>query len=102
MLICAELRLPHSRVTPVENLYAALPMFLYYNVTLLKPLLVPLLEQQNNTARYPYASKDLGKLHYHSRWHLTINGSVGTAFPVASGPSLVASEAIERKHSLSN
>ena len=35
-------------------------MFLYYNATILKPLLVPLLEQQSNTAQFPYASKDLG------------------------------------------
>lgn len=55
------------RVTPVENLYAALPMFLYYNATLLKPLLVPLLEQQNNAAQYPYAAKDLGIILIHSR-----------------------------------
>ena len=70
MLDCIPLCSPHSRVTPVENLYTALPMFLYYNATLLKPLLIPLLEQQNNTAQYPYASKDLGKLHLYPRRHL--------------------------------
>ena len=37
-------------------------MFLYYNATLLKPLLVPLLEQQTNPAQFPYAAKDLGML----------------------------------------
>lgn len=50
----------HRRVTPVETLYAALPMFLYYNATLLKPLLLPLLEQQNDAVQFPFASKDLG------------------------------------------
>ncbi|EPS95243.1 hypothetical protein FOMPIDRAFT_1054403 [Fomitopsis schrenkii] len=68
-----------GRVTPVENLYAALPMFLYYNATLLKPLLVPLLEQQNSAAQFPYAAKDLG-----------------TAFPKAPGPTLLLTEAIEQ------
>ncbi|EPS95242.1 hypothetical protein FOMPIDRAFT_1054402 [Fomitopsis schrenkii] len=68
-----------GRVTPVETLYAALPMFLYYNATLLKPLLLPLLEQQNDAVQFPFASKDLG-----------------TAFPTVSGPSLISEQAIEQ------
>ncbi|KAH9914021.1 uncharacterized protein B0H18DRAFT_887542 [Fomitopsis serialis] len=68
-----------QRVTPVEKLYAALPLFLYYNASLVKPLLVPLLEQQNTSlGEYPYASKDLGSL-----------------FPAVSGPNLTSTEAIE-------
>ncbi|KAH9924482.1 uncharacterized protein B0H18DRAFT_1211906 [Fomitopsis serialis] len=69
-----------QRVTPVERLYAALPMFLYYNATLVKLLLVPLLEQQNTSlGAFPYASKDLGSL-----------------FPDVSGPNLISTEAIEQ------
>ncbi|KAH9914017.1 uncharacterized protein B0H18DRAFT_151561 [Fomitopsis serialis] len=69
-----------QRVTPVEKLYAALPMFLYYNATLVKLLLVPLLEQQNTSlGAFPYASKDLGSL-----------------FPNVSGPNLTSTEAIEQ------
>ncbi|KAH9914014.1 uncharacterized protein B0H18DRAFT_887524 [Fomitopsis serialis] len=68
-----------QRVTPVEKLYAALPMFLYYNASLVKLLLAPLLEQQNTSlGAYPYASKDLGSL-----------------FPDVSGPNLTYAEAIE-------
>ncbi|KAH9913166.1 uncharacterized protein B0H18DRAFT_941756 [Fomitopsis serialis] len=69
-----------QRVTPVEKLYAALPLFLYYNASLVKPILVPLLEQQNTSlGEYPYASKDLGSL-----------------FPAVSGPNLTSTEAIEQ------
>ncbi|KAH9914023.1 uncharacterized protein B0H18DRAFT_1125885 [Fomitopsis serialis] len=69
-----------QRVTPVEKLYAALPMFLYYNASLVKPLLVPLLEQQNTSlGAFPYASKDLG-----------------SSFPEVSGPNLTSTEAVEQ------
>ncbi|KAH9830721.1 uncharacterized protein C8Q71DRAFT_319596 [Rhodofomes roseus] len=69
------------RVTPVETLYAALPMFLYFNNgSLVKPLLVPLLEQQNvSISRYPSAAKDLGE-----------------TFPAVTGPNLVSQEGIEQ------
>ena len=40
-------------------------MFLYYNATILKPILIPLLEQQSDTAQFPYASKDLGMSSLH-------------------------------------
>lgn len=38
-----------------------MPAFLYLNSSLAKPLLVPLLEQQNSSqASFPFAAKDLG------------------------------------------
>ncbi|KZT68278.1 hypothetical protein DAEQUDRAFT_812241 [Daedalea quercina L-15889] len=74
------------RVTPVETLYAALPMFLHYNASFLKPLLEPLLEQQNSsTNSSPYAAKD-----------------IGDSFPVVSGPTLASEESVERKNMLSH
>ncbi|KZT68277.1 hypothetical protein DAEQUDRAFT_337507 [Daedalea quercina L-15889] len=69
-----------NRVTPVENLYAALPMFLYFNASLVKPLLVPLLEQQNSSlGSFPSAASD-----------------IGSTFPTVSGPNLDPNEAIEQ------
>ncbi|KAH9920686.1 uncharacterized protein B0H18DRAFT_1213278 [Fomitopsis serialis] len=68
------------RVTPVEKLYAALPMFLYLNASLVKPLLVPLLEQQNTSlGAFPYAAKD-----------------IGSSYPAVSGPNLTSQEAYEQ------
>ncbi|KAH9924399.1 uncharacterized protein B0H18DRAFT_1119936 [Fomitopsis serialis] len=68
------------RVTPVEKLYAALPMFLYFNASLVKPLLVPLLEQQNTSlGAFPYAAKD-----------------IGSSYPAVSGPNLTSQEAYEQ------
>ena len=91
----------HSRVTPVEKLYAAFPMFLYYNATLLKPLLVPLLEQQADVVQFPYASKDLGTTHIYGYCMASLSSRIGTTFPTVLGPSLFAPEAIEREFALS-
>ena len=87
----------NRRVTPVENLYAALPMFLYYNATLLKPLLIPLLEQQSKLDQFPYASKDLGMRHLYHQWPVSLSRPIGAAFPTVSGPNLLELEAVERK-----
>ncbi|KAH9913165.1 uncharacterized protein B0H18DRAFT_1126524 [Fomitopsis serialis] len=68
-----------SRVTPVETLYAALPMFLYFNASMVKPFLLPLLEQQNTSYTAQYAARD-----------------IGTSYPVVSEPSAEANEGIEQ------
>ncbi|KAI0645886.1 hypothetical protein C8Q79DRAFT_911239 [Trametes meyenii] len=52
---------PTSRVNPVERIYAALPMMLYLNASLVGPILVPLLEAQDgSTIQQSYAAPDLG------------------------------------------
>ena len=46
----------------LENLYAALPMFLYFNSSLVKPLLEPLLEQQASSSyTSSFAASDIGE-----------------------------------------
>lgn len=46
----------------MENLYAALPMFLYFNSSLVKPLLEPLLEQQASSSyTSSFAASDIGE-----------------------------------------
>ena len=51
------------RVNPVENLYAALPMFLYFNSSLVKPLLKPLLEQHASSSyTSSFAASDIGEI----------------------------------------
>ena len=73
-------------------------MFLYFNATLLEPLLIPLLEQQDNPDQFPYASKDLGMCHCFVMKLLPVfMHPLGTAFPTVLSPTLLASEAIERK-----
>ncbi|TFY64799.1 hypothetical protein EVJ58_g2384 [Rhodofomes roseus] len=69
-----------SRVNPVETLYAALPMFLYFNASMVKPLLLPLLEQQNSSSyTAQYAASD-----------------IGTSYPVVSDPTANANEGVEQ------
>ncbi|KAJ3567658.1 hypothetical protein NP233_g6220 [Leucocoprinus birnbaumii] len=45
------------RTNPVDVLYGALPALLFFNTTLIRDLLKPLLEQQTS---FPYAAPDLG------------------------------------------
>ncbi|KAJ3555186.1 hypothetical protein NP233_g12268 [Leucocoprinus birnbaumii] len=45
------------RTNPVDVLYGALPALLFFNTTLIRDLLKPLLEQQTSS---PYAAPDLG------------------------------------------
>ena len=49
-----------SRVNPVEVLYASLPARLYFNASLVMPLLLPLLEQQNGSL-YQFSASDIGQ-----------------------------------------
>ncbi|KAI0335019.1 hypothetical protein GY45DRAFT_1367055 [Cubamyces sp. BRFM 1775] len=49
-----------ERVNPVERIYAALPALLYFNASLVGPLLAPLLDAQDNLTNTPYAASDLG------------------------------------------
>ncbi|KZT68281.1 hypothetical protein DAEQUDRAFT_338010 [Daedalea quercina L-15889] len=72
------------RVTPVENLYAALPMFLHYNASFVKLLLLPLLEQQNSSPNSTfYAAKD-----------------IGDGFPVVTQPTFVQEEFVEQSSNM--
>ncbi|KAJ7171489.1 hypothetical protein C8R46DRAFT_1263038 [Mycena filopes] len=49
------------RVNPTEAIYAALPALMYFNASLIGPLLEPLLEYQNSSAySNPFAASDLG------------------------------------------
>ncbi|KAI0368349.1 hypothetical protein BV20DRAFT_471147 [Pilatotrama ljubarskyi] len=48
-----------GRVNPVEQIYAALPMLLYLNTSLIRPLLAPLLDAQDGQSG-PYAAQDIG------------------------------------------
>ena len=62
---CSHIR---RRVNPVENLYAALPIFLYFNSSMVKPLLEPLLEQQASSSyTSSFAASDIGEIE--TPWH---------------------------------
>ena len=53
-----------NRVNPVEVLYAAFPMFMYFDPTLGGPLLEPLLRYQSSGYyTQPYAAQDAGELY---------------------------------------
>jgi len=70
----------NGRVNPVEVLYAAFPMFLYFNASFGKALLAPLLEFQNSPLyTLPYAASDLGQ-----------------SYPVASGDNTSSLEGVEQ------
>ncbi|KAL1942377.1 hypothetical protein VTO73DRAFT_5979 [Trametes versicolor] len=49
-----------GHVNPVEKIYAALPMLLYFNASLVGPLLSPLLDAQDGSAGEAYAAQDIG------------------------------------------
>ncbi|EIW62862.1 uncharacterized protein TRAVEDRAFT_114910 [Trametes versicolor FP-101664 SS1] len=51
-----------GRVNPVEKMYAALPMLIYLNASLVGPLLVPLLDAQDGMLVQPSAAQDLGMI----------------------------------------
>ncbi|KAI0727370.1 hypothetical protein C8Q72DRAFT_463133 [Fomitopsis betulina] len=69
-----------GRVNPVSTLYAALPTFLYFNSSMVKPLLLPLLEQQNSSSySASYAASD-----------------IGTSYPSISGATATESESVEQ------
>ncbi|KAI0958924.1 hypothetical protein AcV7_004605 [Taiwanofungus camphoratus] len=73
------------RVSPVEGLYAAFPMFLYLNASFGKPLLSPLLEYQDSSQyTLPYAARDLGP------------NSQAAGYPIASGDSSAHSQGVEQ------
>ncbi|KAI9067371.1 hypothetical protein FKP32DRAFT_1563883 [Trametes sanguinea] len=50
----------HSRIDPVEKMYAALPALLYVNASIMGLLLSPLLDAQDSITDMPYAARDLG------------------------------------------
>lgn len=60
----AELTDRARRVNPVEQMYAALPLFLCMNASLVGPLLAPLLDAQDALVEQPYAAQDIGMLRY--------------------------------------
>ncbi|KAH9951526.1 hypothetical protein B0H21DRAFT_684389, partial [Amylocystis lapponica] len=69
-----------GRVSPVEILYAAFPMFIYLNASYGGPLLSPLLEFQDSPQyTLPYAARDLG-----------------STYPVASGDTSSHQQGVER------
>ncbi|EIW62872.1 uncharacterized protein TRAVEDRAFT_99158, partial [Trametes versicolor FP-101664 SS1] len=45
-----------------ERIYAAMPMFLYFNASFLGPLIAPLLDAQDSLTGMLYAAQDLGRL----------------------------------------
>ncbi|KAI0368348.1 DUF1793-domain-containing protein [Pilatotrama ljubarskyi] len=49
-----------QRVDPVERMYAALPALIYFNASLVGPMLVPLLDAQDGLSGLMYAAQDLG------------------------------------------
>ena len=71
----------HSRVTPVERMYAAFPMLLFLNASIAGALLQPLLESQDGLTGQAFASMDLG-----------------TTYPSATGSRAVSNEGIEREY----
>lgn len=91
-----------SRVNPVETLYSAFPMFLYFNTSFGGPLLTPLLEFQDSLQyTQEYAARDLGKLS--SVWETKVLTSVlGTTYPIATGSDVTHQQGIERMHALAN
>ena len=70
----------HSRVTPVERMYAGFPMLLYLNASIAGALLQPLLESQDGLTGQEFASMDLG-----------------TTYPAATGSRAVSNEGVERE-----
>ena len=74
-LICV-----HSRVNPVEHIYAAFPMFLYLNASIGGALLRPLLETQAGLTGQSFAAMD-----------------IGSAYPAAPGPEPAPEKGVERK-----
>lgn len=48
------------RVSAPEQIYAAMPMFLYFNASFLGPLIAPLLDAQDSLIGMLYAAQDLG------------------------------------------
>ncbi|KAI0633522.1 hypothetical protein C8Q77DRAFT_1217900 [Trametes polyzona] len=51
---------PVRRVSPVDRLYAAMPLFLYVNPSFLGSLLSPLLDAQDDLTGMAYSAQDLG------------------------------------------
>lgn len=51
------------RVSPVEEIYGALPLLLYLNASIVGPLLAPLLDAQYSTVGKLSAAQDLGMLY---------------------------------------
>ncbi|KAL1946009.1 hypothetical protein VTO73DRAFT_2011 [Trametes versicolor] len=49
-----------QRVSAPERIYAAMPMFLYFNASFLGPLIAPLLDAQDSLTGMLYAAQDLG------------------------------------------
>ncbi len=70
----------HSRVNPVEHIFAAFPAFLYLNASLGGALLEPLLESQASLTDQNFAAMD-----------------IGGAYPAATGPQAVSSQGVERE-----
>ena len=50
-------------MNPVEQIYAAFPMFLYLNASIGGALLEPLLEVQASPTRQSFAAMDIGNTH---------------------------------------
>ena len=61
-----------SRVNFVEAVYASFPALLYFNSSVVKPLLLPLLEQQSD-ASHPFAASDIGQSTLYDRRLLTFS-----------------------------
>ncbi|KAI0358680.1 DUF1793-domain-containing protein [Trametes cingulata] len=49
-----------ERVNPVERMYAALPALIYFNASLVGPMLAPLLDAQDSLSGLSYAAQDIG------------------------------------------
>ena len=55
------MQFPHSRINPVEKIYASFPFFLFINATYAGQLLSPLLEFQDTPFNgREYAARDIG------------------------------------------
>ncbi|KZT68279.1 hypothetical protein DAEQUDRAFT_337808 [Daedalea quercina L-15889] len=88
-----------NRVNPVESLYAALPVYLYCNSSMVKSLLLPLLEQQNASSYTSnYAAKDIGEISNPQFVCVRplLTAPSGTSYPSVSGPTAASNEGVEQ------
>lgn len=78
-------------------MYAALPLLLYLNASIVGPLLAPLLDAQDGTTGQPFAAQDIGILCSHVlMWSLLIRIE-GPAYPNATGATWRSNLDVERE-----
>ena len=87
----------HSRINPVEKIYASFPFFLFINATYAGQLLSPLLEFQDTPSNGPeYAARDLGNRPLISHGCCTSHDIIGQNYPQVDSQGLYHEQQVER------